>query len=523
LSQPIPEEAYKAFEAALGAENVSADPGILETYTYMNGLAQGMFGFYWGIRPICVVLPGSTDEVLKIVETCNTYGLKLKAHSTAWWMGALATCRNCVILDLRRMNRLEINAQDAFVITEPYVTAGATQVETMKLGLHPHLVGAGPNASNLASGTSMQGTGGTSIRTSMNERNILAVEWITPSGDMLRLGSLTTPKAGWFCGDGPGPSLRGMMRGASGNMGGNGVFTRAALKLYPWYGPEYACSGTPPFCSSEEIPLSYLCYVTWDSADEEADGLHLLGEAEIIDYNNRWAAGAFTSAMSTSNQEYLEMVEKGEYKEKFENGFWTFFMNAPSERAYEYKIKAFEKIIADTKGIIHDPMIFGKRSYEIALQNAVRAIWIGKAAYMPTSANTGSLPMAYETIDQCYKHAMPISLEAKAVYCEQDKILNEGIDNCYACIDEDGHYMHIEHACLVEPWEQKAEPLGAVLKGMSDSLAKGIGPTYFSMPPSPRDTIIYVKYMAKIQKLLDPKKTADNVLTNGIVEMCGDV
>ena len=34
--------------------------------------------------------------------------------------------------------------------------------------------------------------------------------------------------------------------------------------------------------------------------DNEMEALYRLGEAEIIDYNNRWAAGAFTSAMSTS-------------------------------------------------------------------------------------------------------------------------------------------------------------------------------------------------------------------------------
>ena len=46
-----------------------------------------------------------------------------------------------------------------------------------------------------------------------NERNVLSVEWVTPAGDILRLGSANNPNAGWFCGDGPGPSLRGMMKG----------------------------------------------------------------------------------------------------------------------------------------------------------------------------------------------------------------------------------------------------------------------------------------------------------------------
>ncbi|MCP4625913.1 MAG: FAD-binding oxidoreductase [bacterium] len=517
MSRPISEAAFEEFVDAVGEANVSTDLGILETYTYMNGLAQGAYGFQWQFRPLCVILPATTEEVQNIVRTCGKYGLKFRAHSTAWVADALATFPNCVIMDLRRMNRLEINTRDSYAITESYVTSGETQVEAMKQHLNPHLVGAGPNASNLASATSMQGTGGTSVRTSMNERNVLAVEWVTPAGEILKLGSLNTPGAGWFCGDGPGPSLRGMMRGSTGHNGGNGVFTRAALKLYPWYGPAYQCGGAPPFFDSKEIPDSYLRYVVWNDSDNEADALHLLGEAEIIDYNNRWAAGAFTSAMSTSNAEYLEMVKKGEYEAKFGKGYWTFFMNPPSKRAYEYRVKAFETIIRETHGEIIDPMIFGKPSYEIALQNAVRAIWIAKSAYMPTSANTGSLPMAYETVDQCYKHALPISVNAKQEYACQDKILNEGRDNCYACIDEDGHYIHIEHACLVDPWEPKGEPIGAALKGMVGALSKGIGPLYASLPGSPRDTIVYFKYMARIQRLLDPQDVAHSTILKPIM------
>ena len=515
MTRPIPEEAYKEFVDALGEDNVSTDPGVLETYTYMNGLAQGSFGVHWNVRPVCVTLPETTEQVQKILKTCAKFKLKFKPHSTAWWLNSLATCRNTVLLDMRRMNKLQINDRDWYVVTESYATAGATQVEAMKHGLSPHLVGAGPNASNLASGTSMQGTGGTSVRTSMNERNVLAVEWVTPQGEILKLGSLNTPGAGWLCGDGPGPSLRGMMRGATGNNGGNGVFTHCAMKLYPWYGPAYKCGGTPPFFDSEEIPFSYLRYVIWKTPDDEAEALYLLGEAEIIDYNNRWAAGAFTSSMSTSNSEYLKMRDEGKFKEKFENGYWTFFMHAPSQRCLDYRIKTFEKIIADTNGVIEDTMIFGKPSYEIALQNAVRAIWIAKAAYMPCSANSGSLPMAYETVDQCFKHALPISLAAKASAIKNDGLYNEGIDNCYACIDEDAHYIHIEHAALVDPWEPKNEPLGAIVQGFAESLANNIGPMYASLTASPKDMVSYFKYLVGIQNLLDPVGIGDNKLLFG--------
>ncbi|MBN2167639.1 MAG: FAD-binding oxidoreductase [Actinobacteria bacterium] len=505
----LPREAYEEFKEVVGEEYVSIEPEVMETYTYQNGLAQGGFGVKWMNPPVGVILPSTTEEIQKIIQICAKYKLKFKAHASAWMVIAFPFHRNVVILDMRRMNRIEINDLDSFIITETCATAGETQVEVMKHGLNCHLVGAGPNASNLASATSVQGTGGTSVRTSMNERNVLALEWVLPTGEILKLGSLNTPGAGWFCGDGPGPSLRGMMRGAIGGFGGNGVFAKIALKLYPWYGPPYNCKGEPPFFDSEEIPNSYIRYAVWPSHDAEAEALFKLGESEIIDYNNRWAAGAFTGAITISNEEYREVAEKGIYREKFENGYWTFFMHAPSERALEYRIKVFEKVVKETGGKIFPTDIFGKRSEEIAIQNAVRAIWIAKAAYMPTSANTGSLPMAYETIDQCFKYALPISLESKREAVEQDRILNEGLDNCYACMDEDGHYIHIEHACLTETWEPESEPSGIALLGMKRSLEAGIGPLYMSFPGSVTDTIIYQLYTMKILKMLDPDRVTD--------------
>ena len=68
-------------------------------------------------------------------------------------------------------------------------------------------------------------------------RNVLGVEWVLPTGEILRLGTAGTG-AGWFSADGPGMSLQGLMRGQWGAMGALGVVTKVAAKLYDWCGPE---------------------------------------------------------------------------------------------------------------------------------------------------------------------------------------------------------------------------------------------------------------------------------------------
>ncbi|MBN1289292.1 MAG: FAD-dependent oxidoreductase, partial [Actinobacteria bacterium] len=209
-SKKIPDAALKELQDAIGEDNASADPGLLEVYSYMNSLMSAMIGLWW-VRPVAVAMPATVEEVQKAVAICRKYNLKIKPHSAAWGIWALAGGSDVVILDLRRMKQLlEIHKDDGYVVIEPYCTSGEQQIEVMKHGLNCHVNGAGPNACILSSATSMQGSGGTSMSMSNSERNCLGVELVTSDSEIVYFGSPGTPNAGYFCGDGPGPSLRGM-------------------------------------------------------------------------------------------------------------------------------------------------------------------------------------------------------------------------------------------------------------------------------------------------------------------------
>ena len=88
-----------------------------------------------------------------------------------------------------------------------------------------------------------------------NNRNVLGVEWVLPNGELLKLGSLGSG-SGWISGDGPGPSLRGILRGTVGAMGGFGVITAAAIRLYQWGGPP-ELPMSPIGESLEEMPVDH--------------------------------------------------------------------------------------------------------------------------------------------------------------------------------------------------------------------------------------------------------------------------
>lgn len=184
-------------------------------------------------RPAAVVLPGSTAEVQAVVRICLEHGLRLKAMSTGWGIWNMVSGEDVVQVDLRRMDRiLEIDERNMYAVVEPYVSCAQLQAETMKRGLNCYIIGAGAGTSPLASATSLCGYGWSGLTTGYSARNLLGVEWVLPDGEVLRLGSHGSG-LGWFSGDGPGPSLRGVARGFIGNCGSLGIFTACAVKPFP--------------------------------------------------------------------------------------------------------------------------------------------------------------------------------------------------------------------------------------------------------------------------------------------------
>ncbi len=288
----ISEAAYRDLENAVGEENVSREPAVLDGYAWQPTINDDPAK--WVKRPVAVVLPSSTEEVQEVVRVCNRHGLKFKAFSTGWGVYSGPTYDNVVQIDLRRMNRiLDIDEKNMYALVEPYVCGAQLQAEAMKRGLNCHIIGAGPACSPLASATSGWGVGWDGIYMSYGHRNLLGAEWVLPSGELLRVGSCDSG-LGWFSPDGPGPSLRGLMRGSTGALSGLGVFTKCALKLYPWPGPGRVNIKGLLLDAKAEIPENvrfHMCF--FPDRKRLADAVYRMGEAEIGYLATRTAVAAF--------------------------------------------------------------------------------------------------------------------------------------------------------------------------------------------------------------------------------------
>ncbi len=271
----------------LGSRWIITDPCLLDTYAWQMNAETIVDGRFLP-RYMAVVLPKDTAEVAAIVRLCNKFSIQFKATATGqgpWNAPALED--KAVQIDLRRMDQiLQIDAKNMYCVIEPYVTNNQLQTECHKLGFNSHVVGAGGQASQLASATSFNGHGPDGISCGFSSRNLLGFEWVTPEGEIVQAGSFAS-SGSYFMGDGPGPSLRGVIRGFAGAMGGLGVFTKAALKIYPWYGPKKLnVQGYSPSYYTE-IPDHHIAGFFSLPANDiktKADFGYALGEADIASH-----------------------------------------------------------------------------------------------------------------------------------------------------------------------------------------------------------------------------------------------
>lgn len=367
----------RALQSIVGERNVSAERAILSSY-YWNGGVGAMPGPKQGKHwPLAVVQPGSTEEVAAVVKLCVAEGIRYRAHSTGNGGTYVSQVPNVVVVDLMRMNRIvKLDAANQMAVIEPYVTAGRLQAEAMKVGLTCHIVGAGPSHSPLASATSFLGVGITGASTGHNVRNLLSLEWVTPSGDIVRIGSEGDD---WFSEEGPGPGFRGMVRGLNGANGSLGIFTRIGYKLYPWAGPpQMEPTGAHPQIGVRLPPLMRLFFPVWPTAEQMTEATFRINRSRVAFAVLRMPPGHVGWTLTQDNSEYIRRREKGELPEctAMDNRFaWQILTIGVSERHAALQARTVERIVAETGGRF---MTVPEQDARVLVRNLVTSAYVGR-------------------------------------------------------------------------------------------------------------------------------------------------
>ncbi len=349
-------EAFQALEDIVGTEYITQDPVIGESYNQVWG-NKLLFGEKYSTPPAAILLPKTTEEVQNIVKVCNRYGIRFKAFSSGFeFVGTALESEKSIILDLRRMNRiLEIDAKNMHAVIEPYVSAYKLQLEAAKHGLFTGRVGVGYSAGVIAVTCCHQEMTHTQISTSGFGRNVLGIEWVLPTGEILRPG---TSGSGWYSADGPGFSMRGILRGRSGANGGHGIITKASIKLYPWYGPpEWEVTSEtgvlPVHAQIDKVPDGYKVFViSFPTTDDMLDASVEIAHAEITYVLWPGSAEAAGVPPEGNDEEWAEIQQGNPELAELSRNTVTVIIGACSKREMEYREKYLMTIIEKWGGFL---------------------------------------------------------------------------------------------------------------------------------------------------------------------------
>jgi glycolate oxidase len=476
----LSKDIYSAFEDVVGEENICDDPVIMPSYHSTEFAA--------------VILPKNTAEVQAIVKLCNKYKLIFRPVCTGW-TGQFPP--GIIYLDLRRMNRIiEINEKNMYAVVEPYVISAQLQAELMKRGLHFNVKGAGTNCSAM-----LRGHGHLDQTTSGDDRNHLAIEWVTPEGDLVRSGSLGSSDE-WFCGDGPGPSIRSILTSAVPPGVTPGVFTKAAVKIYPWPGPSrFPIQGESPNYSLSEIPPNMMArYYSFPSVEKMWQAEIKLGENEIAFELMGFNVSMVAANITTSNEEEEETFKRMN-KEVQGPGFFI-ILAGNSAADFEYKKRVLCQIIGETGGKslkeVEDPKIEG-----ILLCQCIRVSASIRETFRAGGAFS-SIPVMGQR-DLTIQWAIGAG-KAKEPLIEKGLIVDDG-GAFFGWGVEQGHLGKTEIFCKFDP--QNLEAKAAVEAWNKEQSARAYRERYFASLMGPMDEVgpglsNFHLWWRKIHKSIDP-------------------
>jgi len=173
--------------------------------------------FYGGIdrRPAAVVRPTDAKEVAQVVLFAREHGLELAVRSGGHSVARHSVTEGGIVLDLRDMRALEIDAQQRIASAETGLTAGEY---TTAAGAHGLATGFGDTGSVGIGGITLGGGIGYLVRKyGLTIDDLLAAEVVTADGQVLQVDEGLHPDLFWA------------IRGGGGNFG---VATRFRFRLH---------------------------------------------------------------------------------------------------------------------------------------------------------------------------------------------------------------------------------------------------------------------------------------------------
>ncbi len=199
-----------------GKENVLSSETDLMLYGYDASLFRA--------KPDCIVLPGSTEEVSKIVKFAHENGIHVVARGSGTNLsGGTIPTSGGIVLHFSRMNRIkEIDIENQRAVVEPGVF---TLVLKNQLARHGYVYQPDPASEKVSTfgGNFGENSGGPHcLKYGVTTNHIMGAEVVLYNGEVIQVGGRAL--------DHPGYDLTGILVGSEGTLG---IATQLVLRIMP--------------------------------------------------------------------------------------------------------------------------------------------------------------------------------------------------------------------------------------------------------------------------------------------------
>ena len=211
----VPQALIEALQNRFGAQ-CSLAQAVREQHGRDEGSLQAP-------PPSAVVFAESTQDVADAVKLASQYDVPVIPYGAGSSLeGHLLAVQGGISIDVARMNRvLSINADDLTVTVQPGITRKQLNEAIKDTGLFFPI---DPGADASIGGMSATRASGTNaVRYGTMRENVLALEVVTASGEVIRTGTRARKSAAGY-------DLTRLMVGSEGTLG---VITEVTVRLYP--------------------------------------------------------------------------------------------------------------------------------------------------------------------------------------------------------------------------------------------------------------------------------------------------
>lgn len=439
----ILKEAYEALASIVGSRYISEDPVVLEAY------CGGRMGHGKDLAvdrelnrlPACVVMPRTSKEVQAAVKVANRYKIPYLPASTYWVTHCGAKRDDQVIIDLKRMTNLEIDEKNMYATVESGVIYSQLQEEAMKRGLYITVPGGGAQVSVIPNHLTW-GLSPLNYRNGLPCRRILGTEWVLPDGEMLRLGSLSMGDNDPFWGEGPGPDLRGLLRGWTGWFGAMGIVTKMTVKLLPFQPELLEKSGISPD-TTLLLPTKRMKWYNFRMPDRKSlvEAMYEIGKSEIGAAATKVPIFWRYIAKSKSKEDFWKQWGTEDAKQDVERDhiLRVLLIGYTSEAQLDYEERVLMDIVVQKYGGKHGKT---RQSDESWIKNADSAgMWWMTGGYV-------SVEVTVDTIDCAVKGGEALAV-LKRDYTPP--LMEDYGDPGWFQVSELGHCGYLEFLTYYDP------------------------------------------------------------------------